>query len=79
MAVRVRFLAGLGQRLGRSEAHLDLDFEEATTIQALWQRLCPDTPMPPNTLTAVNFEYRELDHPVTDGDEVAFFPPVTGG
>ncbi|WP_205412784.1 MoaD/ThiS family protein, partial [Escherichia coli] len=20
-----------------------------------------------------------LDHPLTDGDEVAFFPPVTGG
>ncbi|MAN80313.1 MAG: molybdopterin converting factor subunit 1 [Rhodospirillaceae bacterium] len=28
---------------------------------------------------AVNQEYVSLDHPVTAGDEVAFFPPVTGG
>ncbi len=28
---------------------------------------------------AVNQEHVKLDHPVADGDEVAFFPPVTGG
>ncbi len=28
---------------------------------------------------AVNQEYVALDHPVEGGDEVAFFPPVTGG
>ncbi|MEP5717841.1 MAG: MoaD/ThiS family protein, partial [Alphaproteobacteria bacterium] len=28
---------------------------------------------------AVNQEYVSLNHPVTAGDEVAFFPPVTGG
>jgi molybdopterin synthase sulfur carrier subunit len=35
--------------------------------------------MPENTLAAVNMEYVGLDHQVLDGDEVAFFPPVTGG
>jgi molybdopterin synthase sulfur carrier subunit len=28
---------------------------------------------------AVNQAYVGLDHPVRDGDEVAIFPPVTGG
>ena len=28
---------------------------------------------------AVNQEYVTLDHPVSPGDDVAFFPPVTGG
>jgi molybdopterin synthase sulfur carrier subunit len=28
---------------------------------------------------AVNREYVGFDHPVGDGDEVAIFPPVTGG
>ena len=28
---------------------------------------------------AVNQEYVGLDHPIKPGDEVAFFPPVTGG
>ncbi|MBT5913337.1 MAG: molybdopterin converting factor subunit 1 [Rhodospirillaceae bacterium] len=28
---------------------------------------------------AVNQEYVGLDHPIKPSDEVAFFPPVTGG
>lgn len=28
---------------------------------------------------AVNQDYVEGDHPVAAGDEIAFFPPVTGG
>lgn len=28
---------------------------------------------------AVNQDHVTLDHPLTDRDEVAFFPPVTGG
>ena len=28
---------------------------------------------------AVNQEYVSLNHPVAAGDEIAFFPPVTGG
>ncbi len=28
---------------------------------------------------AVNQTHVGLDHPLTDGDEVAFFPPITGG
>lgn len=29
--------------------------------------------------TAVNHDHVDASHPVTDDDEVAFFPPVTGG
>ena len=35
--------------------------------------------MPDNVLAAVNMVYAGLDAVVQDGDEVAFFPPVTGG
>ena len=28
---------------------------------------------------AVNQEYVGIDHPIREGDEVALFPPVTGG
>ena len=32
-----------------------------------------------NLRCAVNQEMARIDDPVRDGDEVAFFPPVTGG
>jgi molybdopterin synthase sulfur carrier subunit len=34
---------------------------------------------PLRILAAVNQEYADLARKVRDGDEVAFFPPVTGG
>jgi len=35
--------------------------------------------MPDNTLCAVNQSQADAQFSVRDGDEVAFFPPVTGG
>jgi len=77
MSIRVKYFASLRDRLGRAED--ELDSAQAATIADVWNQLWPETPLPPNTLAAVNLEYRELDHSVQDGDEVAFFPPVTGG
>ena len=36
-------------------------------------------PIPDNVLVAVNLEYTHRGASVQAGDEVAFFPPVTGG
>lgn len=33
----------------------------------------------PNVFCAVNQHVVDTDHPLTEGDEIAFFPPVTGG
>ena len=80
MTVQVKYFASLRDRLGRGGDQLDLDDPAAALkVTDVWQRLWPDTPLPPNILSAVNQEYVELDHVVKDGDEVAFFPPVTGG
>jgi len=43
-----------------------------------WTRAA-HTALPESLLAAVNMEYARPDQPVRDGDEVAFFPPVTGG
>lgn len=77
MPIQVKYFASLRERLGLSEASVDA--ETVATVQDVWNRATPDQAMPSNLLMAVNHEHAELDHPVKDGDEVAFFPPVTGG
>ena len=77
MAIQVKYFASLRDRLGRSEDEFSVD--STITVAEIWRQLWPDTPLPPNILAAVNMEYVELDHALEDGDEVAFFPPVTGG
>ena len=75
--IQVRFFASLREQLGRGEAELSVD--TVITVAEAWQQSSDNADMPANTLMAVNMEYVEASPPVTAGDEVAFFPPVTGG
>jgi len=74
--ITVRFFAGLREQLGRDTLELP---STATTVRAVWARATDQAPVPTHLLAAVNLEYADFDAPVADGDEVAFFPPVTGG
>ncbi len=77
MAIVVKFFASLRERMGCSETTLDA--QQVKTVAEVWQRVADGEPLPANLLMAVNMEYAEADSEVRDGDEVAFFPPVTGG
>lgn len=77
MTIHVRYFASLRDRLGRAGDELPSTTE--LTVAGVWATLHPETPPPPNLLAAVNLEYADLTESVHDGDEVAFFPPVTGG
>lgn len=77
MAIKIRYFSSLKDRLGRSEDQVcDTG---ALSVREVWQSVNDDTPLPDNVLVAVNMEYATLNHIVQNGDEVAFFPPVTGG
>lgn len=77
MSIKVRYFASLGERLGRSES--DLEFSQGMTVYDVWRQDTSGMPMPESILAAIDMEYAMHDDPVHDGDEVAFFPPVTGG
>jgi molybdopterin synthase sulfur carrier subunit len=77
VSITVRYFASLKDRMGRAGDSLAPG--EVQTVREVWERVAGGEPLPANTLLAVNLEYVDLAHPVRDGDEVAFFPPVTGG
>lgn len=77
MAIHVKYFANLRQQLGRAEDYYQPS--APLNVAQLWQQLWPQLPLPSNTLVAVNQHYAELEQLLQDQDEVAFFPPVTGG
>ena len=77
MAVTIKFFASLRESLGRAEDHVEA--QAGCTVADVWDQVSGGRQRPSNVLCAVNLEYVSPDHAVRDGDEVAFFPPVTGG
>lgn len=82
MQVRILLFATLKDLAGRNRLALTLPFENAT-VTDVRQVLAAEYPaMKANVdaaIAAVNEEYAFPQDSVHDGDEVAFFPPVSGG
>ena len=76
MSITIKYFASLREQMGKAEQTLAV--EGVTTVADVVDRLS-DTNLPENTLVAVNQEYANDTTLVQAGDEVAFFPPVTGG
>ncbi len=75
--VRVKFFASLREEIGRGEA--EVDPEKAKTAADAWRIATGGRSLPKRVLVAINLDYVNADAPIRSGDEVAFFPPVTGG
>lgn len=79
------YFAWLRQKIGRSEEQFDLP-DDIATVRALAAHLASRGGGYAQAFAdlgrlraAVNQQHVPFDAPVAAGDEVAFFPPVTGG
>ena len=77
MRVQVRFFAALRERVGNPA--LEVSVPEGATVAQVWSLAAKKIPIEDNILAAINMQYARFDSAVHEGDEVAFFPPVTGG
>ena len=83
--IHIRYFARLREQLATSEEQLAWSAEIAT-VAALRQQLCARGGIwaealgaEQTALAAVEQELARADTPIQDGQEVALFPPVTGG
>jgi molybdopterin converting factor subunit 1 len=83
--MRVLYFAWVRQRAGMAEEDVTPP-PDVRDVAGLMAWLAGRSPghaaafaAPRQVRAAVNQEFAALDHPVRASDEVAFFPPVTGG
>ena len=81
MRVTIRLFARLRDLVGTSE--LIREVATPATVASVWNTLIAEYPAARDyerTMSVpVNANYARLHSPVTEGDEVAFLPPVSGG
>ena len=81
MRVTVRLFARLRDLVGAGE--LVREVAEDATVQRVWDDLCAAypaiAPYAASMSCAVNADYARLTTTLSDGDEIAFLPPVSGG
>jgi len=77
MSITIRFFASLRENLKLDE--MQISSEGLSTVNDVWNSSTKFSAIPENVLVAVNMEYVNFDTKISDNDEVAFFPPVTGG
>ena len=80
MYVTIRLFAGYRERVGESSVGLELS--AGATVGEMTRSLVRrygQLPRAQSLVVAVNQEYQDHDYVLTDGDEVALIPPVSGG
>ena len=78
MNVTIRYFASMRDRMGRADEVVSIA-GDVSTVAEVWASVSEGRPMPPSTLIAINMSYTDAAAALKDGDELAFFPPVTGG
>ncbi len=80
MNIRIRYFASLKERLGRHEETREVP--GGTSPRALLREVLESAgagDYAPPVVFAVNLAYVSGEESLSDGDEVAFLPPVSGG
>jgi molybdopterin synthase sulfur carrier subunit len=80
MRVQVKLFSFLREAVGRSELLIDFRGQTAGELWEELERQFPVlAPFRPARAIAINHQHAHESALLSDGDEIAFFPPVSGG
>ena len=77
MKIKVIYLARLSEDIGKKEEYIELS-KSQLTVEDIFLKLNLDK-IKYSIYSAQNYEHSEFKSIVKDGDEIAFFPTITGG
>jgi molybdopterin synthase sulfur carrier subunit len=81
MGISVKFFASMRDLIGDDCMINDsiLEAQGIHNVNDVWNYCAKGKERANNVLIAVNMDYVDANTMINSGDEVAFFPPVTGG
>jgi len=77
MIIVVKYFASISDIVGKTSETMDI--KQNQTVGDIWSDVSKNIKYTGKVMVAVNHEYVDINHVLKDNDEVAFFPPVTGG
>jgi molybdopterin converting factor subunit 1 len=81
LKILIKFFASHREFVG--SADIEIELSDNATVSELHQMLLEHYPdlkkLEDETIISVNKNYAEGDHVLQAGDEVALFPPISGG
>ena len=77
MIIVVKYFASISDVIGKTSE--EMEWQDGITAGDIWSDVSNNIKYTGKVMVAVNHEYVDMSYLLNKNDEVAFFPPVTGG
>ena len=77
MVIVVKYFASISDAIGKTSEQIEC--RDKITAGDIWVDVSKNIKYTGKVMVAVNHEYVDMSYLLSQNDEIAFFPPVTGG
>ena len=77
MIIVVKYFASISDVIGKTSE--EKEWQDGITAGDIWSDVSKNIKYTGKVMVAVNHEYVDMSYLLSENDEIAFFPPVTGG
>jgi len=77
MIIVVKYFASISDVIGKTSE--EMEWQDGITAEDIWSDVSKNIKYTGKVMVAVNHEYVDMSYLLNNNDEIAFFPPVTGG